>query len=263
MFIIMLFMRELDKSYRGNIMAISKKIVIDNNKIDIITTNYNDKFIQNRNNTGRKKHDFELLSDDQFKKCLNQKIKKLSDYDKKLNYIRDNNEFNVFITIRGINSRALKLFIDRTRKADNNLEYVTLASWSIKMDLHYHILLNTSLNEEQLKDKLKETDADIQYVYNQQKLMQYFKKNLNYDTSYILRQVNNEELKDKQIEILEYSKILSYSKGIKCKPLEIKNPTQEQLEEVYNKATYLETIEYDNLDSNIQIDKFESSPEGI
>ena len=64
-------------------MAISKKIVIDNNKIDIITTNYNDKFIQNRNNTGRKKHDFELLSDDQFKKCLNQKIKKLSDYDKK------------------------------------------------------------------------------------------------------------------------------------------------------------------------------------
>lgn len=244
-------------------MAVSKKIVIDNSKIDIVTTNYNSDFIQARNNKGRKKHDFELLTDEQFKKCLNQKIKNLSSYDKKLNYIRDNNEFNVFITIRGINSRALKLFIDRTRKADSNLEYVTLASWSMDMDLHYHILFNTRLDEKQLKDKAKETDADIQYIYNQQKLMQYFKKNLNYDTSYILRQVDNKELKGKQIEILEYSKILSYSKGIKYKPLEIRNPTQEQLDEVYNKATYLETIEYDNLDSNIQIDKFESSPEGI
>lgn len=244
-------------------MAVSKKIVIDNEKIDIVTTKYNSNFIQTRNNKGRKKHNFELLSDEQFKKCLNQKIKNLSSYDKTLNYIRDNNKFNVFITIRGINSRALKLFIDRTRKADSNLEYVTLASWSMDMDLHYHILFNTNLNEEQLKDKLKGTDADIQYIYNQQKLMQYFKKNLNYDTSYILRQVDNKELKDKQIEILEYSKILSYSKGIKYKPFEIKNPTQEQLEEVYNKATYLETIQYNNLDSNIQIDKFESSPEGI
>ncbi len=237
-------------------MAISKKIVIDNDKIDIVTTNYNKSFIDNRNNTGRKKHDYELVSDEQFKKCLNQKIKTLKSYDNKLNYIRDNNKFNVFITIRGINRLALKKFIDRVHKADKELQYVTLASWSMDMDLHYHIILNTSLSQEQLESKLKLLDGKIENIYYQKKLLKYFKKNLNYDTSYILRQVDNLELKNKQIEILEYSKILSYSKGIKYKPITIKEPSQEQLQEIYNNSTYLETIEYNNLDSSIQIDKF-------
>jgi hypothetical protein len=239
-------------------MATSKKIIfIDNNKIDIVTTNYNKDFINNINRQGRKKHDYELLSDEQLKRCINQKIKTLKQYNNKLNYIRDNNSFNVFITIRGINRLGLKRFIDRTRKADKNLAYVTLASWSIKMDLHYHIILNTSLSKKELEDKLKNIDAKIEIIYNQKKLLKYFKKNLNYDTIHILKQINNKELRSKQVEILNYSKILCYSRNIKHKPKIIKNPSQKQLQEVYNNATYLETIEYKNIDSTIQIDKFE------
>lgn len=197
-----------------------------------------------------------MLSDEQFKKCLNQKIKTLKDYNKKLNYIKENNEFNVFLTIRGINKQALKKLLDRIRKADPKLSYVTLASWSIEIDLHYHILLNTSLSQEQLENKAKELDSNIQGIYDSKNLYRYFKKNLNYDTLYILRQVDNKELKYKQIEILEYSKILSYSKDVKYKPITIKNPSQEQLQEIYNNSEYIETIEYENLDSKIQIDKF-------
>lgn len=237
-------------------MAIAKKIIIDNNKIDIITTNYNNSFTDNRNNKGRKKHDYELLTDEQFKKCLNQKIKNLKSYNRKLDYIRKNNEFNIFITIRGINKLALKKLIDRIRKKDNTLEFVTLASWSINVDLHYHILLNTVLSAKELKEKLKSSDGKIEEIYCQENLMRYFKKNLNYDTLYILKQVDNLDLKEKQIEILEYSKILNYSKNIKYQPVEIKQPSQDQLQEIYNSANYLGTKKYRKLDSEIQIDKF-------
>lgn len=239
-------------------MAVSKKIVIDNNKIDIVTTNYNKSFLDNINRTGRNKHDFELLNDKQFKKCLNEKIKTFKSYDKKLNYIRDNNKFNVFITVRGINKASLKKFLDRVRKADKELQYVTLACWSMAIDLHYHIIFNTSLSQKDIENKCKILDSKVENIYYQKKLLRYFKKNLNYDTIHILKQVDNLELKSKQIEILEYSKILSYSKGIKYKPITIKDPSQEQLQEVYNNNLYLETIEYNNLDSQIQIDKFES-----
>lgn len=237
-------------------MAVSKKIIIDNNKIDIVTTNYNSTFINNINRQGRKKHNYDLLTYKELKKCLNQKIKQLKQYDKTLNYIRDNNEFNVFVTIRGINPLGLKKFIDRVRKADKELQYVTLTSWSITSDLHYHIIFNTKLSKEQLENKLKGMDDQIIIIYNQKKLLRYFKKNLNFDTSYILKQIDNLELRDKQIEILSYAKILSYSKNIKHKPIEIKNPSQDQLQEIYNNSQYVDTIEYDNLDSTIQIDKF-------
>ena len=235
-------------------MATSKKIIIDNNKIDIVTTNYNKDFLNNINRQGRKKHDYELLSDEQLKRCIHQKIKTLKQYNNKLNYIRDNNDFNVFVTVRGINKIGLKKLLDRIRKADKNLAYVTLAAWSINMDLHYHIILNTSLSEKELNDKLKNIDSKIKIIYNQKKLLRYLKKNLNYDTIYVLKQVDNLELRDKQIEILNYSKILSYSRNIKHEPIIIKNPSQEKLQNIYN---YMETIEYKNLDSMIQIDKFE------
>lgn len=243
-------------------MAISKKIIKKNNNINIITTNYDNKFIDNINRKGRKKHNYDLLSEDKFKKCLSQKVKTLKAYNNTLDYIQDNNNFNVFLTIRGINKISLKKLLDRIRKADNDLSYVTLASWSIEMDLHYHILLNTKLNQKQLKSKLKYLDSNIQDIYYSKNLYKYFKKNLNYDTIYILKSVDNKDFKEKQIDILNYSKILSYSKDVKYKPIEIKNPSQEQLQEIYNNSQYVETIEYNNLNSNIQIDKFiESSPE--
>ncbi len=238
-------------------MATSKKIVKSNNKIDIITTNYPNSFIGNRNNKGRRKHDFESMEHEQFKKCLNQKRDTLGAYKRQLDFIGKNNDFNYFITIRGINRSALNLFTDRTRKADKQLQYVILASWSMNMDLHYHILIKTELSKEQLQSKLKQVDYDIKIITDQIGVIDYFKKNLNYDTIHILKQVDNTELRHKQIEILNYSKVLNYSRGIHAKPETIKNPSQEQIQEIYDKSTYVETIKYPKLDSNVEIDKFE------
>ena len=239
-------------------MAVSKKIVIDNDDIDIVTTVYNKDFLENINRDGRKKHDYNLISDKQFRKCLNQKIKNLNAHNKKLNYIRDNNIFNFYITIRGINALALKNFINRVRKADKELQYVTLASWSVTSDLHYHILFNSNLSKEQLQSKTKKFDIDIKIITNQKKLLEYFKKNLNYDTIHVLKHFDNLDFRNKQIEILEYSKILSYSQSIKYKPITIKAPAPEQVEMVYNKYTYLknDSFEYSNLDSTVRVDKF-------
>ena len=239
-------------------MAVSQKIVIYNDNIDIVTTVYDKDFSKNINRDGRKKHDFELISDKQFRKCLNEKIKRLKAHNKTLNYIRDNNSFNFYITIRGINALALKNFITRVRKADKELQYVSLASWSITSDLHYHILFNTNLSIEQLKSKSKKFDIDIKIITNQKELLSYFKKNLNYDTIHVLKHFDILDFRNKQIEILECSKILNYSHGIKHKPIIIKDPAPEQVEMVYNKYTYLhdDSFEYNNLDSTIRVDKF-------
>ncbi|EOU1466882.1 hypothetical protein VOI00_003064 [Clostridium perfringens] len=239
-------------------MTISKKIIIDNNKINLIKTNYNEKFLNSINKKGRTKKDYYKLNDIEFKNCLNQAQIKIRKYNKTLEYIFKNNKFKYHVTLRGINKLGLKRAIDRIKKADKDLSFVSLASWTINTDLHYHILLNTTLTLEELNKKFKKIDSDIKEIYSS-KILKYLKKNINYDTLYVLKNIDNEELRDKQIEILEYSKILSYSKDIKYKPIEIKNPTEEQIEETIKDTTYLETIEYKKIDSNITIDKFEKN----
>ena len=118
------------------------------------------------------------------------------------------------------------------------------------------MLVNTRLTIEELNKKLKNIDSNITEIYSS-RILKYLKKNINYDTLSVLRNIDKKELKDKQIEILEYSKILSYSKDIKYKPIEIKNPTEEQIEEIKKNTTYLKTIEYKKVDSNVIIEKFE------
>lgn len=239
-------------------LPISKKIIINNDKTDIVTTTYNQSFISNINTRGRRKHNFELLDDEQFRKCINQKIRQLKGYNRKLDAIAMNNDFNFFITLNKINSLALKKFIDRVHKADKELKYVTLACWTIDTGLHYHILFNTSLTASQLQDKLKLIDNDVKPIYDLKYLINYFKKNINFNTCHILTKFDNEELKDIQIEILEYSKILVTSKNVKM-PKIIKNPTEEQLQDVYSSNEYLESFEYTKLDSTIIVDKFKNS----
>lgn len=242
-------------------MPISKKIIIDNNKINLIETNFNSNFLNTRNKKGRTNKDYYKLNDKKFINCLNQAQIKIRKYNKTLEYIFKNNEFNnkfkYHVTLRGINKLGLKRAIDRIKKADKALSFVSLASWTINTDLHYHILINTKLTIEELNKKLKKIDSNIREVYSMSGLLNYLRKNLNYDTLNVLRNIDNEELKDKQIEILEYSKILSYSKDIKYKPIEIKKPTEEQIEEIKKDTTYLGKIEYKKLDCNVTIEKFE------
>ena len=240
-------------------MATSKKIRIDKDNIDIITTTYNKEFLDSINRNGRVKHDFNLLNDERLVKSINQKVKTLKSYNNTIDYIKNNNEFNYFLTVRGINRFSLKKLFDRIRKQDPNLKFISLASWSVDSPLHYHILLNTNLSKSELNKRLEKLDSNLQQIYSN-KVHNYIKKNINFDTIHVLKQftkeLDNEELKSKVVEILDYSKILSYSKNIKHKPIEIKNPSKETLQEIYNNDTYLETIEYKNVDSHVQIDKF-------
>ncbi|ELP5185394.1 hypothetical protein VB566_15115 [Clostridium perfringens] len=237
-------------------MPISKKIVINNTEINLIETNYNENFLNIRNKKGRTNKDYYKLSDKEFINCLNQAQIKIRKYNKTLEYIFKNNEFKYHITLSKTNKLGLKRAIDRIKKTDKDLSYVSLASWTIETDLHYHMLVNTRLTIEELNKKLKNIDSNITEIYSS-RILKYLKKNINYDTLSVLRNIDKKELKDKQIEILEYSKILSYSKDIKYKPIEIKNPTEEQIEEIKKNTTYLKTIEYKKVDSNVIIEKFE------
>lgn len=243
-------------------MAISKKIIKDNEKVMVITTEYSDTFHKNINRAGRRKKDYRLLNEERLKEAIRHKIKNLKKYNKVLDCIEVSNSFNCFLTVRGINKNKMKKIFDCLRKKDNRLEYIRLAAWSIESDLHYHILLNSSLSIKEIEEKLRGIDYDLQDIYDTKKLFKYLKKNINFDVIHILKQLDNNDLREKQIEILEYSNILSFSKGINTKPEDtevIKNPTEEQLSEVYkgDKYRYMETVEYDKLDSSIQIDKFE------
>ncbi|EGT3614310.1 hypothetical protein E5N06_13355, partial [Clostridium perfringens] len=211
-------------------MPISKKIIINNTEINLIKTNYNENFLNIRNKKGRTNKDYYKLSDKEFINCLNQAQIKIRKYNKTLEYIFKNNEFKYHITLSKTNKLGLKRAIDRIKKTDTDLSYVSLASWTIETDLHYHMLVNTRLTIEELNKKLKNIDSNITEIYSS-RILKYLKKNINYDTLSVLRNIDKKELKDKQIEILEYSKILSYSKDIKYKPIEIKNPTEEQIEE--------------------------------
>lgn len=237
-------------------MPISKKIIINNTEINLIKTNYNENFLNIRNKKGRTNKDYYKLSDKEFINCLNQAQIKIRKYNKTLEYIFKNNEFKYHITLSKTNKLGLKRAIDRIKKTDKDLSYVSLASWTIETDLHYHMLVNTRLTIEELNKKLKNIDSNITEIYSS-RILKYLKKNINYDTLSVLRNIDKKELKDKQIEILEYSKILSYSKDIKYKPTEIKNPTEEQIEEIKKNTTYLKTIEYKKVDSNVIIEKFE------
>lgn len=237
-------------------MPISKKIIINNTEINLIKTNYNENFLNIRNKKGRTNKDYYKLSDKEFINCLNQAQIKIRKYNKTLEYIFKNNEFKYHITLSKTNKLGLKRAIDRIKKTDKDLSYVSLASWTIETDLHYHMLVNTRLTIEELNKKLKNIDSNITEIYSS-RILKYLKKNINYDTLSVLRNIDKKELKDKQIEILEYSKILNYSKDIKYKPIEIKNPTEEQIEEIKKNTTYLKTIEYKKVDSNVIIEKFE------
>ena len=73
--------------------------------------------------------------------------------------------------------------------------------------MHYHILFYTNLSYKDLQKKMKDiVDYKIESIYYQKGLLRYFKKNINYDIIYILKQdsKNNSELREKQIEILKY-----------------------------------------------------------
>ena len=242
----------------GDTMATAQKIIKSNNRIDVIETTYNNSFKNVINRNGRPKRDFELMSDTAFKKCKYEKINLLKKYNRKLDFIINHNRFNYFITIRGINSESLKKFLDRVRKNDKELRYLTLASWSKNLNMHYHILFYTKLSYEELERKMKNIiDYKIIDIYYQRGLLKYFKKNINYDTIYILKQNSekNSELRDKQIEILKYGKLININKKVN-KEIEIRKPSIEQINQIKKNNKLITSFNYKLLSSNVNVKRY-------
>ncbi|MFV3031587.1 hypothetical protein ACLD44_19170, partial [Clostridium botulinum] len=143
----------------------------------------------------------------------------------------------------------------------------SLASWSIKSNLHYHILINTKLSIDELYDKSKYLINDrkkgLQEVTNKEGLQVYFAKdNLNDDIIALLKAdtiavLDDEELKLKKIEILKHGKIINHSINLN-KPIIKKYDGSIKISDIEElKGTrYIETKDIKTGTSNIQIDKF-------
>lgn len=195
------------------------KVRIKDESIEVIKVEYKE-FKGNR--LGRPVRNYRELDEVQFLKCKQQAIKKLKSNDRILKNIIKQNSFRYFLTIRGINQIEFKKIFERIRRLDKNLKYVVLRSWSIKSELHYHILLDLKIEKEIIEKKLyrnnrkNKIDYKLDYIDNLKRVGQYMRKNINFDNIYILRQ-NEIEYKDKQIEMLEISRILTYSQNIKYK----------------------------------------------
>lgn len=215
-----------------------KKIRIKDKSIEVIKVEYKE-FKGNR--LGRPERNYRELDEVQFFKCKQQAIKKLKNNDKILKNIIKRNSFRYFLTIRGINPIEFKKIFERIRRIDKNLKYVVLRSWSIKAELHYHILLDSKIEKNLIEKKLyrnsrkNKIDYKLDCIDNLKRVGQYMRKNINYDNIYVLRQ-NEIEYKDKQIEMLETSRILTYSQNIKYKT-DIKileNVTEFKIKEMVN-----------------------------
>ena len=152
----------------------------------------------------------------------------------------------------------IRNLLDRLRHLDKDIKYITLTAWDTDISKHYHIMININTDIKTLKNILNNYEYNLQEITDQTRLMGYFKKNIVKNTIGVLKQPR-EKFEDMQVEILEHSKILNMSRNI-VKPIVTKDPTKEQLQEVYNKHCYIETKEYSKLNSNITIDKFTINP---
>jgi hypothetical protein len=218
-------------------------------------------------NPGRKNIDYSLYSGDTFKHYCSKKMDRLTANCRTLTDYFNNNTFNYFLTLSVVDYKLFKKILDDIRDADKDRAYVSIAAWTIESDLHYHIALNTNLTKRKLRKIISSAynargiyncgisnnkRYRIKNIYNQAKLCNYFKKNINYDTKYVLKQTENttlnvdlDKLRAKQLEILNYSKILTYSNNLKkVKVTKIKNATPEQVAEIEKNYKYKETVKF-------------------
>lgn len=244
-------------------MATSKKLITindkNNKKIDLITTEYNDNFINNRNNKGRPIINYYNLSEEEFKLKKQNKINHLKRKTiKELDVLCFLNVFKYLITIHVNNKKQYNNLMDKLKKADKNMSFLSLASWSKISNLHYHILLNSSLNNENIEKRLNYLDYDIKLINNQKNLVGYLRKNIVKDTIGVLN-LDTEEVKNKQIDILKYKNILSHSRNLN-KPIIKKIDSNLKIKDIKELKDTIhlknDTITYKNIDSTVKIDKF-------
>ena len=231
----------------------SQKMIIVKDNITLITTEYKDEF-GSLSTRGRTKKDFNNMSGYELNEKKKSKIKRLRNkIIRDIENICDLNVFKYYVTIHVNTREDYKKLMNRLKKADKGLKFLSLAAWSFKSDLHYHILIDSTLSLSEVTKRLyKLKDYDIQVIRNK-KLVGYFRKNIVDDIIKVLNS-EDEELRDKQIEILKFEKILSYSRNI-IKP-EVKIiESIEDLKEL-ERAEHQQTKEYTSGSSRVIINKF-------
>lgn len=242
-------------------MAMTRTIKKKGNKAEVYDVNY--KPIEN---PGRRKVDNSALHGQAFTNKLYKKIGRIKKNYEEFKDYAENNEFNYFITLSAITPERKKSILKKLMKLDASASYVCIAAWTWETytgDLHYHIMLNSSLSQEEIEKCLVKCNYDIKAIYDQKKLIGYFRKNI-YDTIYVLKQtekttldVDYADLREKQIEILNYSNIITKSTKLKKTEVTvIKHATDKEVKELEKEYTCKESYEFSKNGANVKIDKY-------
>lgn len=231
------------------------------NEAKVSTTTY-----KPMENPGRRKVDNSALHGQAFTNKLYKKIGRIKKNYEEFKDYAENNEFNYFITLSAVTPECKKAILKKIKKLDASASNVCIAAWTWETytgDLHYHIMLNSSLSIEILAQIFDECDYNIQVIYDQPRLIGYFRKNFN-DTIYVLKQtekttlnVDYDDLREKQIEILNYSRILTNSTNLnKIEEIVIKHATDEDIKEVRKECDCKESYEFSKNGANVKVDKY-------
>jgi hypothetical protein len=242
-------------------MAMTTTIKKKGNEVKVCTTKY-----KPMENPGRKSIDYSKVYGQAF---TNRIYKKIHTINKRFDVFKDyaeNNEFNYFITLSAVTPECKKAILKKLMKLDASASFLSLAAWTWETetgDMHYHIMLNSSLSQGEIEKCLVKCNYDIKVIYDQRKLIGYFRKNIN-DTIYVLKQtekttldVDYADLREKQIEILNCSNILTNSTNLKkTEEIVIKHATDKDIEEVRKEHNCKESYEFSKNGANVKIDKY-------
>ncbi|WP_298839724.1 hypothetical protein [uncultured Clostridium sp.] len=174
------------------------------------------------------------------------------------------NDFNYFLTIHINNKLDYKKLMNNLKHKDKQLKYISLAVWSLKSNLHYHILVQTGLDIDTIYSKSKHLinnrEEGLKPIWDKTMLKHYFiYENLKDDVIKLLEidTRNNIILKNKQIDILKHGKLISNSRNI-IKPIVIKysgDTINEEIPELQD-TIQIGTKEYKALDSSVTINNY-------
>lgn len=242
-------------------MAITTTIKKKGNEAKVSTTTF-----EQIKNPGRKTVDYSNVYGQAF---TNRIYKKIHTINKEFNRFKDyaeNNEFNYFITLSAVTPECKKAILDSIKDADKSSSFVSLAAWTWETetgDLHYHIMLNSSLSQEKIEKRLAKCNYDIKIIYDQKKLVGYFRKNVN-DTIYVLKQtekttlnVEYADLRAKQLEILGCSKILTNSTNLnKTEVTVIKNATDEDVKKLEKEYDCKTSYKFAKFGVNVKVSEY-------
>lgn len=218
-------------------------------------------------NPGRKKVDNSILQGQAFTNKLYKKISRINKNREEFEDYAKNNDFDYFITLSAVTPKHKGEILKEIKRLDKSSTFLCIASWTWETytgDLHYHIMLKSSLPQEKIKKCLTRCNPDIRTITDKPGLIGYFRWNLN-NTIYVLKQtekttLNAEyaDLREKQLEILDYSKVFTHSTtGLnKTEVTVIKNATSKDFEELEKEFDCKRSYDFSKNGANVKISEY-------